>query len=361
MNHRNRIKRIISGQPVDRCGLWLGKPHTDSLPGLLRYFGCDCEESLRVHLNDDIRWICPQFYSDAYIDPSGRELFDSGLDRHKHSRPPLADCQDIEQVNDFPWPDPKYLDFTSCMADLEKAGDVYRLSGFWTCFYHNMMDLMGMEEYLVKMYTHPHIVEAITDRVCQFYYEANERFFKEAGGLVDGFFYGNDFGTQLSLICCRDHFMRFIMPWFKQFTRQGHRHNLQIVLHSCGSIFEVIDDIIEAGVQCLHPLQALAANMDAETLSKNFKGRIAFLGGIDTQQLLANGTPEMVRREVRRVRELLGPNLIISPSHEAILPDVPPENIEALAIAAVEDAVSKKIAIKGVESVSKLHLLPHLR
>ncbi len=361
MNHRDRIKGIISGQPVDRCGFWLGKPHKDSLPGLLGYFGCDCEESLRVHLNDDIRWVCPQFYHDVYNDPSGRKLFDSGLDRHRHSVAPLADCQDIKQVDDFPWPDPKYLDFSDCIADLQAAGDVYRLSGFWTCFCHNMMDLMGMEEYLVKMYTHPHIVEAITDRVCQFYYQANERFFKEAGELVDGFFYGNDFGTQLSLICCRDHFMRFIMPWFKQFTRQGHRHHLQVVLHSCGSIFEVVDDIIEAGVQCLHPLQALAANMDAETLSKNFKGRIAFLGGIDTQQLLANGTPDMIRREVQRVRELLGPNLIISPSHEAILPDVPPENIEALAIAAVDDTVSKSLAIKGIESASMSRSLSYLK
>ena len=92
--------------------------------------------------------------------------------------------------------------------------------------------------------------------------------------------------------------------------------------------------------------------MDAETLSNNFKGRIAFLGGIDTQQLLANGTPEMVRREVRRVRELLGPNLIISPSHEAILPDVPPQNIEAMAAAAVEEEGLKKRTKKSAEYVS---------
>jgi uroporphyrinogen decarboxylase len=127
------------------------------------------------------------------------------------------------------------------------------------------------------------------------------------------------------------------MPWFKQFTLQGRSHNLQVILHSCGSVFEVIEDMIESGVQCLHPLQALAANMDAEILANNFKGRITFLGGIDTQNLLSNGTPQMVRQEVRRVKRLLGPNLIISPSHEAILPDVPAENIEALALEAIQD------------------------
>ena len=79
-----------------------------------------------------------------------------------------------------------------------------------------------------------------------------------------------------------------------------------MILHSCGSIYRVIDRIIEAGVNCLHPLQALASHMDAGSLARNFKGRIAFMGGIDTQDLLVNGTPEQVEAEVRRVRGLLG-------------------------------------------------------
>ena len=74
--------------------------------------------------------------------------------------------------------------------------------------------------------------------------------------------------------------------------------------------------------------------MDAATLARDFKGRIAFMGGIDMQELLTHGTPEQVTAEVHRVKNLLGPNLIVSPSHEAILPNVPPQNIEALAQAA---------------------------
>jgi len=176
----------------------------------------------------------------------------------------------------------------------------------------------------------------VSDRVCGFYYEANERFFELAGGLVDAFFFGNDFGTQLDLIMSPEHFDEFIMPWFRKFTEQGHRHGYRVILHSCGAIHKVIDRLIDAGVDCLHPLQAKAANMDAETLARDFGGRIAFMGGIDTQDLLVNGTPGDVRAEVRRVKELLGPAYIVSPSHEAILPNVPPENIAALAEAAVE-------------------------
>jgi len=75
----------------------------------------------------------------------------------------------------------------------------------------------------------------------------------------------------------------------------------------------------------------------AETLAKHFKGKITFLGGIDTQYLLVNATPEEVKADVRRVKRLLGLNLIVSPSHEAILPNVPQENILAMAEAAIEE------------------------
>jgi len=193
-----------------------------------------------------------------------------------------------------------------------------------------------MERERRKREKKPEGVQAVTDHVCEFYYEANARFFAVADDLVDGFFFGNDFGTQRDLICGPDQFNRFIMPWFRKFTRQAHDHGYQAILHSCGAIHKVIDELIDAGVDCLHPLQALAANMDAETLARDFKGRITFMGGIDTQDLLVHATPDEVEAEVRRVKDLLGPRLIVSPSHEALLPNVPPANVEAIARAAVE-------------------------
>jgi len=333
---RELIKRLIAREPVERCGFWTGKPHVDTWPLLHQYFGTHTEQEFRTAIRDDILWIRPQSYPDVYQDPSGRKLFDSGLDRTKHANPPLATCETVAEVDAFPWPNPDYLNFDSCMADLRKTGDVYRMSGFWTCFFHNICDLLGIEEYLIKMYTHPEVVEAVTDRVCSFYYEANERFFTLAGDQVDGFFFGNDFGTQTSLICGPDQFDQFLMPWLKRFTEQGHRHGHQVILHSCGAIHAVIPRLIEAGVDCLHPLQALASNMDAETLARDFKGKIAFMGGIDTQELMTNGTPEQVQAEVKRVMKILGPHLIVSPSHEALLPNVPPKNVEALSKAVFE-------------------------
>jgi len=334
---RERIRQIIARKAPAQCGFWLGKPHPDTWPILHKYFGTRDEEELRQKLGDNVRWICPQFYRDAYQDPDGRQLFDSGLDRVKHgSVGPLADCASVKEVESFPWPNPDYLNFESCLRDLHAAGDVYRLSGFWTCYFHNVADLIGMEEYFVKMHTAPEVVQAVTDKVCEFYYEANERFFARANGLVDGFFFGNDLGSQRGLMCSPKSVERFILPWTRRFVEQGHRHGYQVVVHSCGSVHDLIGTFIEAGVDCLHPLQARAHNMNAELLATEFKGRLAFLGGIDAQQVLTRGTPDEVRADVRRVRKLLGPNLIVSPSHEAILPNVPPENVAALAEAATE-------------------------
>ncbi len=338
MTSRERIKKIIDGEKTDRCGFWLGNPHEDTWPILHNYFGTETEEELRQKLNDDLRWITPQFMHGVYKNPSGRGLFDEGLNKKMHGAAgPLAECEDVAEVNDYPWPNLDYLYFDKCLEVIRNVGDKYRASGFWTCFYHNIMDLFGMEDYMVKMYTNPEVVHAVTDHVCEFYYEANERFFAKAKGEIDGFFFGNDFGTQLDLICGPAQFDEFIMPWFRRFTKQAHNHGYQAILHSCGAIHKVIDRLIEADVDCLHPLQAKAENMDAETLSKDFKGQIAFMGGIDTQELLVNGTPDEVAEDVRRVKKLLGPHLIVSPSHEALLPNVPPENIEAMAMAAVEE------------------------
>ena len=198
MNSRERIKTIISGKPADRCGFWIGNPHQDTWPILHSYFGTKSEEELRRLLHDDVRWICPQFFPDVYNDPEGHDIFDAGLNKEYHGQAgPFAQCEDPSDVKNYPWPNPDYLRFDSCIETLKNAGDVYRASGFWTCFYHNIMDLFGMDNYMIKMYTHPDVVHAVTNHVCEFYYEANERFFAAAGNLVDGFFFGNDdFGTQ---------------------------------------------------------------------------------------------------------------------------------------------------------------------
>ncbi len=337
MTGRERVRAIIGGRAADRCGFWLGNPHPDTWPIYHAYFGTRTEEDLRLKLGDDYRWISPQFFPGGYRHPSGRGIFDAREFKRFHGEAgPLAAAETPADIEAFDWPDPAYLDFTDCLEALRACGPFYRASGFWAQFFHNVMDLFGMEGYFVKMITHPEVVRAVTAKVCEFYLEANRRFFAAAADLADGYFFGNDFGTQVDCLVSPAHFDEFILPWFRRFTDLAHAHGYQVILHSCGSIHRVIPRLIEAGVDCLHPLQALAGNMDAERLSREFGGKIAFLGGVDTQRLLVFGTPGEVKAEVRRLRGLFGPRWIVSPSHEALLPNVPPENVAAMAEAARE-------------------------
>jgi uroporphyrinogen decarboxylase len=334
MTSRERIRAIIAGEDADRTGFWLGNPHPDTWPILHEHFGTNSEEAVRRMLGDDLRWLAPW---DVYRHPRGKPIFDmrrSGASLGEGGV--FADCESVAEVKAFDWPDPDHLDFDAFLETLANAGDVYRASGFWTPFFHEVCDFMGMESYFIKMFTHPEVVHAITRRIVDFYLEANRRLFTLAGDEIDGYFFGNDFGSQLDLLITPDQFGEFVRPYFAELTALGREHGRQVILHSCGSIHRVIPDLIDMGVDALHPLQAKAANMDADTLRRDFHGRLAFVGGIDTQDLLVNGTPRDVRDEVRRVRDLLGPRVVISPSHEAILPNVPPENVEAMARAATE-------------------------
>lgn len=335
MSSRRLIKSIIAGRPGERCGFWLGNPHPDTWLIYHRYFGTRTEEELRLKLGDDYRWISPQYLPSGYKHPSGKGIFDAREYKIFHGEAgPLANAETAADVEAFDWPNPDFLDFSECLAALREAGDFYRASGFWAPFFHNVMDLFGMESYFIKMHTHPRVVHAVTAKVCEFYLEANRRFFALADRLMDGYFFGNDFGTQIDCLISPAHFDKFILPWFRKFTDQAHAHGYQVILHSCGSIYRVIPRLIEAGVECLHPLQARAGKMEAERLAREFKGKITFFGGVDTQRLLVEASPLQVKEEVRRLRGLFGPGWIVSPSHEALLPNVPPENVAAMAEAA---------------------------
>ncbi len=96
------------------------------------------------------------------------------------------------------------------------------------------------------------------------------------------------------------------------------------------NIEKIIDIAKKSGADAIHPIQALADKMEPQRLKDDFGDKVSFCGGVDTQDLLVNGSPEDVRQKVAELTELFPTGLIISPSHEAILPDVPPENIEAL-------------------------------
>ncbi len=109
------------------------------------------------------------------------------------------------------------------------------------------------------------------------------------------------------------------------------RSDAKIFLHSCGSVYAIIEDLIEIGIDVLNPVQVAATNMEPEKLKKEFGDRLAFWGAIDTQHVLPFGTPDEVRAEVRRVIDCLGKGggYIVASVHN-LQPEVPPENIIAM-------------------------------
>ena len=291
-------------------------------------------------MGDTCRWVMPED-NGMWNHPEGKPMMDvlGGKPRTSLGQPGVfAECEDVSEVEAFDWPDEKYVDFTETLRqiDLTREKGQAVLSGSWSCFFHVVSDFFGMENYFIKMYTDPDVVEAVTERVTDFYYRVNERLFREAADRIDMFFFGNDFGSQRDMLISPELFDRFVMPYFARFTEQAHRHGLRVLLHSCGSIERIIPRLIDAGVDALHPIQALAANMDARTLSRKYNGKLVFVGGVDTQRLLPFGTAREVRDEVRRLRDLFGENYVVSPSHESILPGVPLENLVAMAEAAAE-------------------------
>ena len=103
-------------------------------------------------------------------------------------------------------------------------------------------------------------------------------------------------------------------------------------LHSCGSIYKLIPDLIEAGFEILNPAQTNARNMQPEKLKQEFGSQVTFWGaGVDTLSILNMGTPQQVGDDVRRNIEILAPGggYVFNSIHN-ILPDVPPENILAM-------------------------------
>lgn len=339
MTNRERFKNIMN-HASDHSGFWHGNPNPASVEYIYGAFKVASDFELGLKLGSTCRWVMPEEHH-MWKHPDGRPMFDvlGGKKRVSLNQDGVfADCEDIREVEAFDWPDERYVDFSETIREIDRtiASDQAVLSGSWSCFFHNVCDFFGMENYFVKMYTDPGVVEAVTERVADFYLCVNERLFQQAAGKIDLFFFGNDFGSQRDLLISPECFDKFVMPTFVKFTRQAHRHGMKVLLHSCGSIDRVIPRLIDAGVEALHPIQAKAAHMDAISLSKKYGDRLVFVGGVDTQELLPFGTPEQVRDEVRRLRDVFGPNYVVSPSHESIMPGVSAENIQAMAEAAAE-------------------------
>ena len=338
MTHKERFFATIANRPVDRPASWLGLPVPGAVPALLDYFQVGSMDEMKRMIDDDIYPIevpyhFPPSNHIACAFKFAKMAHDDKPDERTLTAPGFfEDMDDPADVDKFDWPDPeKYLDREES-ARLAKAVDpeYARMGIMWSAHFQDACAAFGMEKALMVMLMNPEMFRAVIDRITEFYLRANELFYEATKGYLDAVLIGNDFGSQNGLMVDPDSLREDVFPGTKRLIDQAKSYGLKVIHHSCGCIFPIIDDLMELGVDAIHPIQALAQDMDAPNLKTHFFGKAAFCGGVDAQHLLVNGTPEEVSRKVHEIKALFPTGLIISPSHEAILTDIPPANVKAL-------------------------------
>jgi uroporphyrinogen decarboxylase len=192
--------------------------------------------------------------------------------------------------------------------------------------------MRGMENLLMDISLNPRFVEnlliGLTDYILETMRILCERFSFDAIGLSD------DYGSQHGLLISPEAWLRFIKPCLARIFAYAKKNGYGIFLHSCGNIRSIIEELIDVGLDILHPIQPEA--MDIMELKTEYGKDLTFCGGISTQRLLPSGTPGEIHDVVRRTKEIMGRRSgYICDAGINILADVPLENI----IAFIEEAM----------------------
>ena len=351
MNNRERVNAVIAGSDYDICPsqvdftpaqietLCHAKDMTEDQ--LMIYSGnCikyvnslgNVEEYFNKDVHDDAM---KQFALDcgfARIDEEKQLVYDVfGVGWNLNSEGVSADYHPLENLDEYSqyhWPVPtdnrmmRYGQKT-----VEKYRDQYYLLGFQHIgLFERSWCLRGYENFMCDIMLEPDFVEEILDHILA-YKLAEAKMYIELG--VDAVRLGDDWGLQKGLQIRPELWREFIKPRQEKLYAFYREAGLPTFQHSCGDIMDIIPDLIEIGLDVLHPIQPLS--MDINSLSERFGDKLVLWGGIDTQEVLPFYTAQAITDEVKRVFKILGKNkkYIIAPSQE-VMSDVPLENVIAL-------------------------------
>jgi uroporphyrinogen decarboxylase len=199
-------------------------------------------------------------------------------------------------------------------------------------FYETSQKLRGYENLACDLLMNQEFVKALYDKL----FELQKKFFTnylgQVGKYVQVIGYADDLGMQDRPQMSPETYREIVKPYHKKIFKFIHdQADVKILLHCCGSIFPLIDDLIDAGVDILNPVQTRAMGMDPVKLKETFGNRIIFWGGIDEQYVLPNGTKDEIYAEVEKMIRIMGKDggYILGPGHN-IQEDTSPENIIAL-------------------------------
>ncbi|MGA2512856.1 MAG: uroporphyrinogen decarboxylase family protein [Candidatus Limnocylindrales bacterium] len=241
-----------------------------------------------------------------------------------------------EEVERYVWPD---LADPGRFAGLREEALRIRDSGCavvalpGVAAFEQTLLLRGMDAFLMDMAADRDFAEALLGTVARLMLSGMVGMLREAGDLIDVVVFADDLGSQDGLLISPAMYRALLKPLHAELIRTIKAHSpAKVFMHSDGNVFPVIEDLIEVGVDILNPVQVSAGDMgDTVRLKRRFGDRLSFCGAIDTRWALPRGTPEDVRREVRRRIADLGPGggYILASVH-CLQPDVPVENVLAL-------------------------------
>ena len=247
---------------------------------------------------------------------------------------PMGNNTDVENMT-LPNPDDPALYF----GIKDRAKDLYENSKYAIVadfgvpgFYETSQKLRGYENLACDLLDDTDFIRSLYDRLLELQKKFFGNYLEQVGKYVQVIGYADDLGMQDRPQISPEIYRTVIKPYHKKIFKFIHEHtDAKILLHSCGAIFPLISDLIDAGADILNPVQIRAKDMDPEKLKESFGDKVSFWGGIDEQHILPNGTPEEIYAEVEKMAKIMGKNggYIIAPGHN-IQDDTPPENIVAM-------------------------------
>ena len=260
---------------------------------------------------------------------------------------PLESAETVADVENYDWPgmdEPRLEGLEDYVSRLYDDTDFALTLTFGGNIFEIAHYLRGMENFFVDLLVNPDLACAIMDKILEIRLHRDKQVLQAVGKYLTYFrFQGEDLGSQAGPLISPATFRALVKPRLQaewQAAKQEYlRHNPKgkVSVHSCGAVFDFIDDFIEMGADMLNPVQPNAVGMDTELIKKTFGDRLCFHGAINTQDALANGTILDIVREVKTRIEHLAPGggYILSPSHN-IQSGVTPQKIIAMYGAAVE-------------------------
>ncbi|MHB1315795.1 MAG: uroporphyrinogen decarboxylase family protein [Christensenellales bacterium] len=223
--------------------------------------------------------------------------------------------------------------------------------GFTTRALFTPFGLAGhtFSDWLCLMATEPEYTASIVMAMAEWELENLIMYLQAVGPYIDTILMStSDFGSQKSTLFNPEQYKTIYLPAFKMLNDYVHSHgNTKTMYHSCGSVRNLMNYFIDAGVDILNPIQTAAGGMDPWELKKEFGKKIVFWGGgADTQHTLPSGTPEEVRQQVKERISAFAPGggFIFSQIHN-LQSDIPFENVKAM-VEAVREFGSYPIKIE---------------